>query len=184
MNFSRATPLQETTRKDWWFWLAASLWVLALIVVIWIVIYDTLSRDIGQSRVGPLFGALADLVGVLALVTTGAKTGEPTLEFEDGLVITVPQSSVALYGSGYNAGHLFLYGEEFGRSWYVALRLHENSPINGCYRIAGVAYDEPDSVIIVAGDEWPGVGLRLPKRGDFEVPDGAVGSLWPQDCGR
>lgn len=125
------------------------------------------------SRPGRLVEA--DFVGLVISVGV-SKTGEPTLEFEDGLVITVPQSSVALYGSGYNAGHLFLYGEEFGRSWYVALRLHENSPINGCYRIAGVAYDEPDSVIIVAGDEWPGVGLRLPKRGDFEVPDGAVGS--------
>jgi DNA-binding SARP family transcriptional activator len=75
MNVLRATPRQETTRKDWWFWLAASLWVLALIVVIWIVIYDTLSRDIGQSGIGALFGALADLVGVLALVTTGALIG-------------------------------------------------------------------------------------------------------------
>lgn len=75
MNFLRATPRPETIRKDWWFWLAASLWVLALIVVIWIVIYDTLSRDIGQSGVGASFGALADLVGVLALVTTGALIG-------------------------------------------------------------------------------------------------------------
>jgi hypothetical protein len=74
MNFLRATPRQETTRKDWWFWLAPSLWILALIVVIWIV-YETLSQDIGQSGFGAFFGVLADLVGVLALVTTGALIG-------------------------------------------------------------------------------------------------------------
>jgi DNA-binding SARP family transcriptional activator len=74
MNFQRATPRQETTRKDWWFWLAPSLWILALIVVIWVV-YETLSQDIGESGVGALSGVLVDLVGVLALVTIGALIG-------------------------------------------------------------------------------------------------------------
>ena len=39
----------------------------------------------------------------------------------------------------------------------------------------GQAYDRPDAVIIVK-DDWRSVGIRLPKRDDFEVPANVVDS--------
>lgn len=39
-----------------------------------------------------------------------------------------------------------------------------------------MAYDQPDAVIIVNPGDWDGVGLRLPKRDDFDVGDAFVDS--------
>jgi len=117
----------------------------------------------------------ADAVGLVSAVNNPAGA-ERTVELEDGRIIEVPRNATPLNGSGINPGQLLLFGQDFGRSWYARIPLQEVSSVNECYWIAGMAYDELNAVIIVAGEEWRGVGLRLPKRDDFEMPDNVVAS--------
>lgn len=114
----------------------------------------------------------ADATGLVSDVNNPVGA-ERTVELEDGRVIEVPRNSTALFGSGISPWQLLLFGEDYGRSWYARLPPDDLSAVDGCYGIAGVAYDEPDAVIIVSG-EWRGVGLRLPKRDDFELPANVV----------
>lgn len=129
-----------------------------------------------NSLPGPLDRLIEpDAIGVISDISNPIE-GIRTVEFEGGQTVEFPDSSVNVNGSGYNVGHLLLVGEDYGRSWYAAFSLHELSPVDGCYWTAGVAYDQPDAVIIVNPGDWDGVGLRLPKRDDFDVGDAFVDS--------
>lgn len=105
-----------------------------------------------------------------------ATASQFTVELENGQTVQFTEPYVALHRRGLSTGDLLLFGEEYGRTWYAALALDEVSPVDGCYGIVGVAYDEPDAVIMVGGEEWRGVGLRLPKSEDLQVPDNVVDS--------
>lgn len=129
-----------------------------------------------NSLPGPLDRLIEpDVVGLVA-ATHNPIGAEKTADLDNGVTVEVPRSAVEVYGPGVSADRLLLYGEDYGRIWYASLVISELSPIEGCYRIHGVAYDQPDAVIIVNPGDWNGVGLRLPKRDDFDVGDASVDS--------
>lgn len=92
------------------------------------------------------------------------QVGDRTLEFDR-------DDAVELDAGGIQTDALLLYGEDFGRTWYASL-----STLNGpdCYlvRFDG-AFDEPEAVVF-GFSSWREVGLRLPKRDDFNPPQGGV----------
>ena len=85
-------------------------------------------------------------------------------------------SALRLPGPGVSADRLLLYGEDEGRVWYVSAVVSAISPKADCYGVSvAAAFDAADAVVLVFA-EWQEVGLRLPKRGDFVVPPGALSS--------
>ncbi len=115
---------------------------------------------------------VADGAGVIRATTHPVDAGA-TAELEDGTIVTIERSAVEFYGPGVSAERLLLFGDDLDRQWYASLVLDDRSGMDGCYSIDGVAYDEPDSVIVLSSS-WAGVGLHLPKRSDFEVVDGLI----------
>jgi putative effector of murein hydrolase LrgA (UPF0299 family) len=124
-----------------------------------------------NSLPGPLDRLIEpDVVGIVR-ASSRPTTGQIKVELESGHVIGFPESTAALNIRGITAEQMILFGEDYGRAWYATLRLDELSPVEGCYDIDGVALDQPDAVIILHPGDWHGVGLRLPKRDDFRLPD-------------
>jgi hypothetical protein len=100
-----------------------------------------------------------------------STVGHSEPRFSPFAAVNAAESTVALNIRGITAEQMIVFGEDYGRAWYATLRLRELSPVEGCYGIDGVALDQPDAVIILHPGEWHGVGLRLPKRDDFRLPD-------------
>lgn len=114
----------------------------------------------------------ADVVGVVT-ATDHPVGSAMTAELQDGTLVAITASAIEFYGPGVSADRLLLFGDDLDRTWYASLVLVDHPSVDECYSIDGVAYDERDAVIVLSGD-WAGVGLRLPKRSDFEVPGGLI----------
>jgi hypothetical protein len=95
------------------------------------------------------------------------QVGDQTVEFDPG-------DAVVLTGSGVGVDDLLLHGEDFGRTWYASLDTWTTLYPPDCYVVIfAAAFDEPEAVVFVFS-EWREVGLRLPKREDFNPPEAGV----------
>jgi hypothetical protein len=103
--------------------------------------------------------AAPEFVGLVSSSTTDQDlTAHITLA--DGTQLLIPRSDRVLGGFG----ELLMGGTE-PETWYVGGHASEKPD---CYRIsAHKAYSEDGSVLL-AFEEWPGVGLRLPKAPEYD----------------
>lgn len=70
-----AASTESPTKRGRWFWLAGSLWVVALILMLGVAVVDLLDPDVDTRGPWVFVLALGEAVGPLALVTTGALIG-------------------------------------------------------------------------------------------------------------
>jgi hypothetical protein len=130
-------------------------WLIALILLVGALVVFVVSRSIGfPGRV-----TAPDVVGLVASVTTDPDL-TANVVLTDGRTVTVGRSDRSLGG----LGELLFVGSHPGR-WHLAGHKSEKPD---CYWIsASRAYSEPGAVVL-AFEDWPGVGVRLPKAPGYD----------------
>jgi len=101
-----------------------------------------------------------DVIGLVASITTDPDITAHVV-LADGKTFDIKPSDRTLGG----LGELLFVGDQPGR-WYLPGFESKEQP--GCYWIsASRAYSDPGSVVF-AFEDWPGVGVRLPKAPGYD----------------
>ena len=133
-------------------------WLIALILLVVAPVVFVVSRSIGYpGRV-----TAPDVVGMVTSVTSDPDLTAHVV-LADGQTLSVGRSDRTLSGLG-GPGDLQFVGSHPDR-WYLAGRRSDQAD---CYWIsASRAYSEPGAVVL-AFEDWPGVGIRLPKAPGYD----------------
>ena len=133
-------------------------WLIALMLVVAATAFVVWRIGIGIGYPGQV--TTPEVVGLVASITSDPDFTAAHVVLTDGRTMVVPRSDRSLGG----LGDLLFIGSQPER-WHLA---GHRSQEPGCYWIsASRAYAEPGSVVF-AFEEWPGVGVRLPKAPHFD----------------
>jgi hypothetical protein len=138
--------------------------LIGLIILVAATAFITSRIDIGfPGRV-----TTPEAVGLVASITTDPDVTAHVV-LADGQTFAIRPSDRTLGGFG----DLLFVGDHPDR-WYLPGFQSQEQP--GCYWIAASrAYSDADSVVFVF-EEWPGVGVRLPKAPGYDDSKMIVGT--------
>ena len=137
--------------------LVSRRWLFALIAVVATAAFVIWRFSIGFGYPGQV--TTPEVIGLVDSITSDPD-GTAHVVLADGRTLTVERSVRSLGGFG----DLLFVGTDPDR-WYLS---GHKSQTPDCYWIsASRAYSEPDTVVF-AFQEWPGVGVRLPKAPGFD----------------
>ncbi|MDF2735289.1 MAG: hypothetical protein K0S97_1912 [Chloroflexota bacterium] len=132
-------------------------WLIALLLLVATTAFVVSRIGIGIGYPGQV--TTPEVVGLVASITSDPDLAAHVV-LTDGRTMVVPRSDRSLGG----LGDLLFIGSQPER-WHLA---GHKSQEPDCYWIsASRAYSEPGSVVF-AFEEWPGVGVRLPKAPQFD----------------
>jgi DNA-binding SARP family transcriptional activator len=117
---------------DRWLLIASPIWALGVVLMIWVVVVDVLTRESGRSPVGVLLGSSAEVVGLFGLLTVGAvvawlRPSHPVgwLMLTDGLVWIggIAHSRYAVASTDLGPGFAVVAAFYDGAGWVIGLGL-------------------------------------------------------------